>query len=102
MSKSSEEQLAWHLYNAYLNEHNKNYDHRNGNVLRAAGYAVASGFPVGIRLDKDEPEWPVLYIELPTGQVSFHLPQHIKEWDGHNTDEKWQRIFAFKPGEHNE
>ena len=47
-----------------------------------------------------------VYIELPTGQVSWHfhdsqaylfdhLPQQRIEWDGHDTPEKYRRLAAL-------
>lgn len=57
------------------------------------------------RADPDAPDWPVLFINLPTGQVSWHvnpedldLFQHVtvgtETWDGHTTDEKYARLDA--------
>jgi hypothetical protein len=40
-------------------------------VQAAAVMAVKLGYRVGV---KDDPEWPILYIDLPTGQVFWHLP----------------------------
>lgn len=48
----------------------------------------------------------VVYIQLPTGQVSFHIGEsrqwfeHVKlsnipVWDGHDSDVKWQRVVDF-------
>lgn len=73
----------------------KNYEQRNRCVYRAIGHASECGYGVGFRIDPDEPEWPVAYIELPTGQVSWHLPQHDAEWDGHTTEQKYQRVQAW-------
>lgn len=54
--------------------------------------------------DPDYEDWPIVYVETPTGQASWHVsPQdtdlfpHVKfgtdaEWDGHTTDEKYARI----------
>jgi hypothetical protein len=82
------------------------YDGRDGDpvdytrryewLIRAALDAVNRGIPVGFRIDPAEPEWPVIMFELPTGQVSWHLPQHPMPWDGHTTDEKYARIDAFR------
>jgi len=55
--------------------------------------------------DPAEPDWPVLFISLPTGQASWHIspddldlfahvPKGIDHWDGHTTDEKYQRLDA--------
>lgn len=59
--------------------------------------------------DASEPEWPVCFVRLPTGQVSWHIApadldlfDHVPavhasspaapKWDGHSTDEKYQRL----------
>lgn len=81
------------------------YEERYGLVLLALATAWMCGLQVGFRLDEAEPNrfdpeppgsrWPVVYIELPTGQVSWHMPPHPRDWDGHPTDEKYRRIDAF-------
>lgn len=71
------------------------YQSRNICVLLALATARNAGYEAGIRIDPKEPDWPVVFIELPQGQVSWHLPQHTHEWDGHTTDEKNQRVAAF-------
>lgn len=71
------------------------YAKRNVNVYLALGFAAAFGFPCGIRQNLDEPDWPIVYIELPTGQVSWHMPQYggaVDPWDGHSVEEKYRRI----------
>ena len=73
----------------------KQYDKRNANVLLCMHYAQRLGYPVGIRMDPGSPEWPVVYIELPTGQVSWHLEQHSKPWDGHDTAAKYERCMVY-------
>lgn len=72
-----------------------NYAYRERLVYHLLHYAGLAGFECGIRIDPNEPEWPVVYIELPTGQVSWHMPQHEKEFDGHSTEEKFERIKRF-------
>lgn len=56
--------------------------------------------------DPDEPDWPVVIIETPTGQMSWHIApddvhlfEHVMEtdrmcrgWDGHSTTEKYRRL----------
>lgn len=65
--------------------------------------------------DPECPDWPVVYIDLPTGQASWHIHpddwwifanaqrRHDAQWDGHSTDEKYQRvrnlILAIETGE---
>lgn len=71
------------------------YDLRDPVVLVACGAAVEAGLDAGIGFDHDEPMWPVVYIELPTGQVSWHLPGHDRKWDGHDTVEKYRRCREY-------
>lgn len=56
--------------------------------------------------DPDAPGWAVVTIQLPTGQAAWHIApdgeglfQHVEQepgnvipWDGHTTEEKYQRI----------
>jgi hypothetical protein len=68
---------------------------------------LAALFPAGIaktRIEGWDPEWEnCVFIELPTGQVSWHyhdreadlfahLPAYTKPWDGHTTAEKYARV----------
>lgn len=76
------------------------YKQRNRLVMDAVLQAQELGFLAGYRLDPDEPAWPVAVIELvmPDGseaQVSWHLEQHQRPWDGHSTEEKYRRLHAF-------
>ena len=72
-----------------------NYNERYLLVFKAVYLALANGINAGIRSDINEPEWPVVYIDLPSGQVSWHMPQHTSQWDGHDTNEKYRRIDDF-------
>jgi hypothetical protein len=74
----------------------KNYEQRNALAFATVGLCAAEGLKVGIRVDPENPQWPVLYVELPTGQISWHLPAHEKAWDGHTTDDKYKRIHEFQ------
>ncbi len=80
-------------------ENDINYDKRNRMVIRAVSLALYIGYDAGFRIDPKEQDWPVAFIELPTGQVSWHLPPHKHEWDGHTTEAKFQRIkdWFFNP-----
>ena len=71
------------------------YAARECGVLMAVAEARALGYEAGFRIDPAEPEWPVAFIQLPTGQVSWHMPQFPLEWDGHTTEEKNARIVSF-------
>jgi hypothetical protein len=79
-------------------EEDQNYGKRLPLVYSALYYAQRLGYPCGIRLDPEQPGWPVAFIELPTGQVSWHIPQYPAVWDGHSTQEKFRRIAAFAKG----
>ena len=78
------------------------YFDRNQLALAYAKLAQEKGWRVGFGLDPDEPDWPVLYIDTPAGQVSWHLPVaevaiqdwpvYEGEWDGHDLAEKRRRL----------
>ena len=80
------------------------YYDRNQTVQAMAKMAQQLGMKVGLRQDTDAPGWPVLMIDLPTGQVGYHLPdeevvgdwpEYEKEWDGHSLVEKRERVARF-------
>lgn len=83
---------------AQVEKHDTDYDTRFGLVWKAVEHARAVGYPAGVRIDPAEPEWPTVYIELPAGQVSWHMPQHPETWDGHDTAEKYRRVREFVEG----
>ena len=80
---------------ALIDANDGNYDLREALVWQAVAQACLAGFPAGVRVDPSEPDWPVAYIDLPTGQVSWHQPQYRRVWDGHSTPEKYRRVRAF-------
>lgn len=61
--------------------------------------------------DLNEPDWPVLTIDAPTGQLSWHISptdrdlfEHVPlvdrhdpraQWDGHDTPTKYERLAAM-------
>ena len=73
----------------------KDYDERNRLVVSLLYRSMRMGWNCGIKIDLDETEWPVVYVDLPTGQVSWHLPQYAGTWDGHDNAEKYRRAKAF-------
>lgn len=73
-----------------------NYRLRNAYVYQALGFAAAAGLPCGIDIDGTQPDWPIVYIGLPTGQVSWHVPVYPDDYDGHTTEEKYERIAAYR------
>lgn len=78
------------------------YFDRNQAALAFARLALARGWAVGVGIDPAEPDWPVLYVDTPEGQVSWHLPavevdvkawpRYPGQWDGHSVDEKRRRL----------
>lgn len=76
MSQRHYEALKTELECIALLDMLKEYDDRNWSVIRAVYLARLAGYQAGFRFDPDEPEWPVAFIELPTGQVSWHIAQH--------------------------
>lgn len=70
---------------------------------------VAAMYPAVLSYsDPDEPEWPVLYVRSPAGQLSWHINKddldlfsHVPvvdpddaraQWDTHTTEEKYRRV----------
>lgn len=55
-------------------------------------------------VDEAEPEWPVICIHTPAGQLCWHvnradmnlfpsgLEKRPSDWDGHSTEEKYTRL----------
>jgi hypothetical protein len=83
---------------AEIEKYDQDYDVRYGLVLMAMAAAWAVGIPAGFAIDPAQPGWPVAYIELPTGQASWHMPAHTTLYDGHSTAEKYARIKAYVTG----
>lgn len=88
---------------------NELYDERARVVVALALASRALGHRIGFAVDPKEPDWPVLFIDLPTGQVSWHLTQAQRVdlagdigdyggvWDGHSTAEKYERLRTWRP-----
>jgi hypothetical protein len=85
-----------------LSDVDRAYAERNAVVIAFAHMAEQEGWRVGLLEDPTEPEWPVIVIETPRGQVSWHIPAdelpvdrfdaRRVEWDGHSTREKYNRL----------
>lgn len=80
------------------------YAERNAVVLAFATMVSLKGWTVGRVTDPNEPDWPVLLIDTPNGQLSWHfkagdlpdlMPDYPGEWDGHDTPEKYRRLAEF-------
>lgn len=70
----------------------RDYAMRNAAVYSAVGLALQLGWSAGFRPDEKQPDWPVAYIMLPTGQVSWHLPAFPDPYNGHTTADKYDHI----------
>ena len=80
-------------------------------IYRERAYLVAfltTLYPsVGCYSDPDEPEYMVVFVETPVGQMSWHIhPQDIDlfeglriveyhVWDGHSTEDKYRKLQNF-------
>jgi hypothetical protein len=86
------------------------YLERNQVVAGLAALALALGYPAGVAQTAiegwDEAWHGCVYVDLPTGQVSWHfhsddsglfafLPAYTGTWDGHDTPEKYKRVLAL-------
>jgi hypothetical protein len=86
------------------------YRERNMCVMAFASLAARSGWKCGIGKHEGETwdeEWRnVIYVETPLGQVSWHihdgelpnfhfLGAYSSPWDGHSTEEKYERLKAM-------
>ena len=70
-----------------------NYGVRYGLVYGALSMAVELGYRAGVSIDPADPEWPIVYIDLPeVGQCSWHMPAYEAPWDHHTTQEKYERV----------
>ena len=71
------------------------YARRNTLIWSALALARQTGLNAGVGYDPHDPHPVVVFLHLPTGQVSWHLPAHPAPWDGHTTAQKYDRIAAF-------
>lgn len=78
-----------------------------GQVVAALAHLFKSGTQKTNIPGWDQTWHHCVYIDLPTGQVSWHyhdsqadlfsdLPQYQGEWDGHSTIEKYRRLRALR------
>lgn len=83
---------------------NAAYAERDKCVALLTHMAQELGLETGIRIDDLDASWPIVYIDLPSGQVSWHiaeselswflhLPQYIGAWDGHDSTQKYERVL---------
>lgn len=89
------------------------YAERNKCVVLIARMAISLGLTAGLsRHDEEDKHWEddwrnIVFIDFPSGQVSWHihdsdlpmfefLGQYDGIWDGHTTEEKYQRMLNPK------
>ena len=72
-----------------------NYSLRYSLVLKALCVANALEIKTGFRWDPNENGWTVITIELPTGEVSWHMPNQSKEFEGYDNKVKYERCHAY-------
>jgi hypothetical protein len=84
------------------------YTERNIAVAMALAMAVKLEYDINIHVGEDK-DWIVVFITLPTGQVSWHIPRSEyweyfpgytpvamdNPWDGHTTEQKNERIRDY-------
>jgi hypothetical protein len=81
------------------------YNIRNETIHLAIMHAKDLGYEAGFMthqplqdlIDKKwDHRWGVVaFIELPTGQVSWHIESPDIKYDGHTTEEKYKRIQEY-------
>jgi hypothetical protein len=89
------------------------YEERQKCISLIARMAIALGLTAGLGKHEEsdlswEKDWcNIVYIDLPSGQVSWHihdsdlplfsfLPSYDRPWDGHSTEEKYNRVTEPK------
>lgn len=79
------------------------YFDRNQVVQLAVMLASMIGYDTWVADDADDLNWVILFIKLPGGQVSWHIPRgewgaavvvsrNLEAWDGHDLEEKRARM----------
>ena len=80
-------EYRWSNYRRSRQARENDYEEKRAAVADAVGMARAAGINFGWRRDGSRIPW-VVYFDLPTGQVSFHIedrgegPDYDKPWDG--------------------
>jgi hypothetical protein len=71
------------------------YGARNQMIYAALACAALDGADCGVRFNQDDHEWPIVYIVLPTGQVSWTVQQFLPPASPHTIDENNAAIQKF-------
>lgn len=78
-----------------IKDNNTSYYNRYELIFHAFVEAIDAGFKTGIKIDHNNSEYFVVCIELPTGQISWQIPQHEFKWDDCSEEEMCKRIYEF-------
>jgi hypothetical protein len=97
----------------YRAERDAAYTERNKVVAGLAAMVLRAGGRAWLADHPDDPSWDpewktIVFIDGPTGQLSWHLhdsdvvhflflPRGENEWDGHTTEQKYNRVAALAP-----
>jgi len=82
------------------NKLNEVYHQRAMAVQAAVIFAQKIGLETGIRTPTEDPDWPVLVIDIKEGEIAWHMHKDDlfithkleKPYDGHTDEEKDDRI----------
>lgn len=77
-----------------LIENDKNYKIRETLLFKAMCEAKLLGLVCGIRV-VDDINWPVLFTNLPTGEISWHIEAIDQKYSGYSTQDKFDRINKY-------
>lgn len=77
------------------------YTTRNALIQHLMGAVLEAGWPCGydtheVIVKGIRQTWPVAFVELPTGQVSWHIAPYTGRYDGHTTRDKYARCAALR------
>lgn len=79
-----------------ISENKKDYKARDIFIYRALAVAREENYKCGIKIDLAQSNWPLVFIEIPDfGQFSWHCQEFEGEWDGHTTEDKYDRLEKF-------
>jgi hypothetical protein len=91
--------LATTLSHIEILDMNNNYKDRYVLVLKAMYLASMLDYETGIRVDTEMGSdilWWISFIILPNfGEISWHNPSSIREYDGYSTKEKYKRCNDY-------
>ena len=93
--KEAEHELASLLRGIEQAERVEEYIIRDHQIYQALGVGARLGYPVGVGLDLAWSGGPVIYLTLPTGEVSWGVLPFRAAGDGHDTPTKYARCRAY-------